>query len=291
MAMKHGFVGIDVGSKALHVAIHGGDDVKEFVNTAEGHKQLFGYLKKRARRFTVVLESTGVYGLDVALLLHGQKRARVCYVNPVQARAYAHVTHARAKTDRVDARILAEMAASVPLQEWTPPEQRAMELRALTRRLRTVINDRTREKNRLKSAQSTKQTPEVLLEDIEANIAHLDQRIERLKQGAIAYAMRFRDWAEAMELLTSIKGIAEQTAVEVIGELACMPSDLTPRQAVAQAGLDPRARQSGMMDGRRHISKMGSRYLRATLLPNDDYSSPPTTTTSPHLTKHSAVVG
>lgn len=265
MPLKQGFVGIDVSCKSLHVAVHGHDDVLEFDNTPTGHKKLFGYLKKRARQVTVVLESTGIYGLDIALFLHEQKRARVCYVNPRQAKAFGAVNQTRAKTDRVDALVLAKMAASVELKEWEPPEARALALRALTRRLRTVINDRTREKNRLKTALASTQTPDILVEDIRAHLGELDQRIERLKQGAIDYARGFNDFSEAIDLITSIRGVGEQTAVETLSELACMPRDLTARQAVAQAGLDPRARQSGQRDGRRHISKMGSKYLRATL--------------------------
>ena len=258
-------VGIDVGSKELHLALHGGDDVATFENTSEGRKAVLNYLKKRVQKACVVLESTGIYGLDLALSLHAEKRIDVRYINPARSKGFAQARMGRAKTDRVDAKMLAEMAATLDLPAWQPPPERALALRSLTRRIRTVINDRTREKNRLAALSATEAFPAALRQDIEDHIHQLDERAERLREATVAFARQHEDWAKAIDLLTTLKGIADATAVEILGELACMPQDLTARQAVAQAGLDPRPHQSGMRDAPRRISKMGSRYLRAAL--------------------------
>lgn len=265
MARKLEYTGIDIGRATVHVAILGRDQVTAFENTPDGHKKLASFLKKHAPRSLVVLEATGVYGLDLALRLHGQKGLDVRYINPAQSKAFAQAILGRAKTDSVDARMLASLGASMELNPWVPPSERALGLRAMTRRVRTLVNERTREKNRLDASRATDSVPDAVRRDITDHIRELDERIERLRAEVNAFARQHDDWAHALDRLITVPGIADATAVEVLAELACMPPDLTARQAVAQAGLDPRPKQSGGRDGRRHISKMGTRYLRAAL--------------------------
>lgn len=266
MAKRKTAVGIDVGSRVFHVAFDGDERVAEFENSDDGRKKLLSYLKKHAKGEAVVaLESTGPYGLDLALALSRQKRVQVRYINPAAAKGYASAGFVRAKTDRVDARMLARMAADERGRPWEPPSDHALVLRAITRRIRALINDRTREKNRLQSTKAVAQLPELLVQDIEANIAALDARIEHLRAHALEHARRDAEVAAALDLLVTIPGVAEATAVEVLAEILCMPRDLNARQLVAQAGLDPRPKQSGTKDGPRSISKMGSSHLRAAL--------------------------
>jgi len=267
MAKRPVSAGIDVSKSTLNIAVFEGNE-GVFDNDAVGHKKLHRWLKKQARRAPIkaVLESTGNYGLDVALMLHAQKKVEVFYVNPMAAKGYATAGMVRAKTDRVDARVLAEMAEnSRKAEPWTPPPAHCRELRALTRRVRGLVENRTREKNRLKAVQTTKTTPALVIEDIEGNIVDLTKRIRKLRKAAVRLILQHEDLSDAFKLLTSVKGVGKASGAEILGELSCMPTDLTVKQLVAQAGLDPRARQSGTKDGKRHISKMGSRYLRAAL--------------------------
>jgi len=80
---------------------------------------------------------------------------------------FARALLGRAKTDRVDAHILAKMGAQLELPVWKPPSDHALALRSLTRRIRTLINDRTREKNRLDAVRATKAYPQALRDDID----------------------------------------------------------------------------------------------------------------------------
>lgn len=259
------FVGIDVGSKAFHVAVNGQDDVHEFENSAVGRGKVVAYLKKRSGNVVISMESTGVYGLDLALALHAQKRFVVRYLNPMRAKAFMKARSGRGKTDKVDAKLLAELSATLDLPAWIPPSKQALELRSITRRIRSLVNDRTREKNRLAAVTATDALADILRRDIEDSITQLDARIARLQVAALAYARQFDEFTKTIDLLVSYPGIGENTAVEILGELVCLPSDLTPRQLVAQAGLDPRPDQSGKREGKQNISKMGSSYLRAIL--------------------------
>jgi len=188
----------------------------------------------------------------------------VYYVNPKAAKGYASRGFVRSKCDRVDSLMLARMAADDLGAPWCPPEEHILHLRCMTRRIRTLVNDMTREKNRLEAGR-TGATPQFVLDDIEDNIVMLDRRIKRLRTSTLEYARQYTELATKLDLLVTIPGIADNTAVEVLAEIQCMPSDLTAKQLVAQAGLDPRAKQSGKKDGPRRISKMGSKYLRASL--------------------------
>lgn len=258
-------VGIDVGSKRLHVAIHGSDEVWEFENTDKGRRLLIDHVKRTKGPLVAALESTGPYGLDLALALHHEKRFEVRYINPMAAKGYVKAGLVRSKTDRVDARVLARMAQVGQGVVWQPPSDHALELRGLTRRIRTLTNDRTREKNRLASGQATATTSEAVIADTQDSIEALDRRIAALRVAALAHARSDKEVAAMIDLLITIRGVAENTAVEFLGEVLCMPRDLTPKQLVAAAGLDPRAKQSGKKDSPRSISKMGSKFLRATL--------------------------
>lgn len=122
------FVGVDVGAKAFHVAFDGREDVLTFDNTADGQKKLVRYVKKHSTAgVRVVLESTGVYGLDLALALHAVKRFEVVYVNPRAAKGFASAGMVRAKTDRIDAHALAAMAAAGRGQRWQPPSMHQLQ--------------------------------------------------------------------------------------------------------------------------------------------------------------------
>ena len=265
MAKRKVAIGIDVGSKQFHVAVGGREDVEVFENSPSGRKRLVKAIRQHRCGIVVALESTGPYGLELALDLHRVARIEVRYINPMAAKAYASRGLTRAKSDRVDARALARMAADELGVPWDPPSEHALALRALTRRIRTLIYDRTREKNRLESTRAAGVLPRVLITDIEENIVALDQRIERLRERALEFARTDATVSTNIDLLCTMKGIGDASAVEILAELGGMPKDLTAKQLVAQAGLDPRAKQSGTRDGPRSISKMGSRYLRAAL--------------------------
>jgi transposase len=103
-------------------------------------------------------------------------------------------------------------------------------------------------------------------EDVEANIGHLAERIERLRDQALAAIGNHEPLREAFEHLISIKGIADASAISILGELAVLPADMTVRQWVAHAGLDPRHVESGSSIHKpARISKAGNKYLRAAL--------------------------
>lgn len=263
------FVGIDVSAKQLVVVRQqdGKNEVaRSFANTAAGHKELKRYLTRAASRVRVGLESTGLYGLDVALFLQADSRIEVMVANPRAVKDFAKALLQRSKSDPVDAWVLAEYAARMPFQPWQPPSSSALAVTALARRIHALTESATREKNRLHALSATGTSLKVLVADLKRSlqaIARSQARLTRECRKIIAadglLEGRFR-------LLLSLPGVGETSALQLLGELALLPADAEVRQWVAYAGLDPCTCSSGSSLAKRpRISKVGNRHLRRAL--------------------------
>lgn len=264
------YTGIDVSARELEVRVQRrpADPIEalKFPNHAQGHQQLIRRLTKRRRRARVVLEATGIYSLDLALALQRAPRIDVMVANPRATRDFARAFLKRSKTDAIDAELLLEFARRMEFQPWTPPAPEALELRALARRCHALSGLRTQEKNRLHASKSSEALPSSLRNDIEVNIRHLDRRIARLEQLALELLSKVPPLRQAFEHLLSVRGIAQTSALRILGELVLLPEDMSVRQWVAHCGLDPREFSSGTsVDRPARISKVGNKYLRAAL--------------------------
>jgi transposase len=260
------FAGADVSSKQIEVATknsRGECEHFSVANDPSGHGKLIRHLQ-RGTPVRIGMEATGVYGLDLALALSEAERIEVMVVNPRAARRFAEACMERAKTDCVDARSLREFVERMPFEPWQPPEQAALELRTLSRRIQDLVAMRAMDKNRLHAANAS-EALKVIRNDIEVNIRHLDRRVERLLAHALKLIGSNPRLRRAHELITSIKGVADLSGAQLLAELAALPADLTGRQLVAHAGLDPKRHQSGQLELPARISKQGNPALRAAL--------------------------
>lgn len=261
-------VGIDVSARSLTVCIEtaSGRELLEFPNTAAGHRSLIRRLTKRGRRARVAVEASGIYSLDLALALQAAQRIEVMVVNPRVARNFAKAYLQRSKTDALDAVVLLEFVRRMPFRPWIAPSAQALQLRAICRRMEALVKARGQEKNRLHAARNCRVTPELIRNDIEVNIRHLKRRIALLEEKAVDLIWSDDRMRKQLVLLTSIKGIARTSAVQILGELSVLPDDLTVRQLVAHTGLDPRSHESGeSVDKPPRISRAGNEHLRAAL--------------------------
>jgi transposase len=162
--------------------------------------------------------------------------------------------------------VLAEYAQRMRFTPWQRPSSALLAIRACARRLATLTKQRTQSKNQLHAWQSTQDTPSFILEDVELSISQTDTQIERLRQHALELIAADPFLNETLELLLSVKGIGEASAIQLMGELLVLPADMSARQWVAMAGLDPRQHQSGhSVNKKSYISKAGNRYLRMAL--------------------------
>lgn len=265
--MKVTLVGIDVASRTLEVRFErpsGEIEKLEVKNERRGHLDLIKTLTRRRGQARVVLEASGNYHLEIALALHHAPRVEVMVVNPRTARDFARASMQRSKTDALDARVLLEYVRRMPFQAWDPPSPEELELRTMARRIASLTKSRTQEKNRLHAAEY--EGCKSVCNDIEVNIRHLGSRTTALHSKALDLVWKHPRLRKQLVRLTSIKGVAEVSAIQLLGELCVLPKDMSPRQWVALAGLDPRVSQSGLsLNTPAKISKMGNRGLRAAL--------------------------
>lgn len=267
--MEISLVGIDVSAKDLSLRLETpGWRTKAFtlVNAAAGHRELIKRLSARGVPARVALEATGMYSLDLALALHRADNIEVMVVNPRAARDFAKAFLQRSKTDALDAGVLLEFVRRMPFRAWIPPASEELDLRALARRIAGLVKTRTQEKNRLHAAKQSHELTEIVRNDIEVNIRHLGRRIRILQSRALDLVWKHSRLRKQLAHLNSIRGIARASAIQILGEICVLPKDMTPRQWVAHAGLDPRIFESGLsVNAPARISRVGNRLLRAAL--------------------------
>lgn len=262
------YAGIDVGSRELVVCMargRGESRTLTIPNTAEGHRTLLRALTKGNGKSRVVLEATGTYHLDLALLLSASKGIELMVANPFATRRFADAQMRRAKTDKVDAAMLLLFCQTMPFEPWTPPRAAALELRGLSRHVNDLIAHATVIKNRIAASQGTTTTSAFLREDLASELTAIEARICKVEAEALRVAREDAAFRVQLACLDSVPGVGERTAIRLLGELCVLDQAMKPDEIVAHAGLDPRPRQSGMRDGPRRISKMGNTRIRQAL--------------------------
>ena len=256
-------VGIDVSAQTLAVCIQRGPrrhPVATFDNDAAGHRKLMRWSTQRGRRARVCLEATGVYSLDLALALHGHPHIQVMVLNPRASRSFAQAMMKRAKTDPVDAEVLLEYVQRMPFTPWKPPADQVLQLQALMRRVHQLKTDLSREENRLHADRHRQVLGRIITQDLEVHIRQLHRRIQRLQAQARQLVAEVPELEAKFQRLISIPGIAQVSALRILPEVLVLPEGLQANQWVAQAGLDPRPRESGTsVDRPRFISKTGNK--------------------------------
>jgi transposase len=262
------FCGIDVSAATLAVAVQQQEqplEQREFSNSASGHKALIAWLRKRKAPVRVSLEATGIYSLDLALALDRAEGIEVAVLNPKAVHRFAQ-TLRRSKTDKADAQALAAYSLRMPFAAWRAPDQKGLQLRMVSRHIATLTVEQTRKMNRLHAAQRSVATPRCVVQDLRRSLAGLKRRIARLRCEAVAMVRADDAMRQRFDLLTGMPGIAEISALQLLGELAALSPEMSVRQWVAHSGLDPAHEVSGTsVHKRSRISRAGNRHLRRVL--------------------------
>lgn len=257
--MKDLIVGVDI-SKASFVAAEGSEGArKKFENSDKGFEKFREWLSDE--RAWVCLEATGSYGFKLAawLVEHGY---RVSVVNPARVKSFADSELARNKTDKSDASLLARFCVAHRPEEWEPQGEKARKLQQLVRRLRDLKKARTREKNRLQEPHFT----EEMRDSIRNHIEFLDKQIEQIWGKTRKVVDSDDNLKEAIDLVESIPGIGEKTAIIVVGEIQDIDRFTSAKALAAHTGVTPENVQSGTSrNGPASMSKKGSADLRGCL--------------------------
>jgi transposase len=263
------WAGGDISAKEIVVAFEREDGPREratFPNTVTGRKALVSWFSKRGSDVQVVIEATGIYSLDVAFALHRAKGIRVMVANPRAISDFARALMQRSKTDKLDADAILEFSRRMPFVEWAPPSASRLDLRALTRRISALKLQMQQEGNRLHAAEHADEITPLIRRDVELHITQLERHVEKLEAHALEIIQSDPELARCFARLTSVRGIARVSALHILGELVVLPADMSARQWVAHAGLDPRAFDSGTSIHKpARISRRGNAHLRAAL--------------------------
>jgi transposase len=255
-AMAAVYVGIDVGKERLDVYLHPTGNRFSVANDAGGWRRL-------RRRLTalpvelVVLEATSKYHRAVYRRLDAAGIA-VAQVNPLRARLFAEACGKLAKTDAIDARMLALMGAQLELAASPPPPGEIEALQELVRARASAVAERVALANRLETAAHARPRRELAgrLHSLEGHISRLDRLIEE-------HVAEHPRLAAGFAILRSIPGIGPVTATGLLANLDVL-GRADARQIAALAGLAPVACDSGSQQAARHI-RGGRPHLRKAL--------------------------
>ncbi len=237
-------VGIDVSKAVLDVAVLPGGEVLQFANEVAGIDELGKKLKAGAADL-VVMEATGGYETAVATALVAMGM-RVAVVNPRQIRDFAKATGRLAKSDRIDAQVIAAFGQAIEPEIVRLPDEDAREMEALLVRRRQLVAMRVQEINRLGLMQGA------MRKNIKAHIDWLEKQIDRLDIDLTAGLRKSPAWRAKDELLRSFKGVGPTTSSTLLIELPEL-GELDRREIAALVGLAPFNCDSGLMRGRRSI--------------------------------------
>jgi len=244
MKHKETFVGIDVSKKQLDVAFLPDAKHKTYPNTEEGIVHLTGFLRSLAPTL-IVLEATG--GLELSCVgVLAAEGLPVVVVNPRQIRDFAKATGKLAKTDAIDAQVIARFGEAVrpEIREFKSLEMQ--ELAALNTRRCQIIQMITSEKNRLATASKWTRG------DIKEHIAWLKERLDDVNEELSKSIRNSTVWREKDDLLRSVPGIGPVASATLLSQLPELGA-LNRKQIAALVGVAPLNRDSGVMRGKRCV--------------------------------------
>jgi transposase len=249
------YIGVDVAKATLAVATTT-QFLCEVSNSPDGVKKLITQLGKLSVK-AVVLESTGVYGqaLVEALMLAGYS---VAVVQPGRVRHFAKSQNQHAKTDAIDAQMIARYAESTELRFVEKTSENIVELRALIDRREQIILMRVSEENHLEANRCT-----AVIKEIKMNITRLEKQEKEYNKKIKALIAADEQLAAKQQLLEQEAGIGAQTSATLIANLPELGT-VNRQQIAALAGLAPYNNDSGTMRGKRAIYG-GRKRLRKAL--------------------------
>ena len=238
------YVGIDVSKACLDVALGSGGELVGVSNDPRGISALVARLAELEPEL-VVLEASG--GLETAVVGElGAAALAVVVVNPRQVRDFARATGQLAKTDALDARMLALFGERMRPQPRRLPDAQELELKAMVARRRQLVEMLTAERNRLGSA------PNVLRKELAAHIRWLEARLTERERELDRTLRNSPLWREREDLLRAVPGVGPVLCATLLADLPEL-GRLTRRESAALAGVAPINRDRGTMRGRRTV--------------------------------------
>jgi transposase len=237
-------VGVDVGKQFLDVCIHEKSLHWQVENSPEGIKRLLSRLM-RYKVERLVMEATGRYEFNLAHAAHG-KGIPVCIVEPLSVRRYAGAIDQLAKTDKIDASLIAQFAATVQPRVTPRKSKNLIAIKDLIARRRQLMGLRTQELNR-----ST-----IMGKTIEVScrrmVRHFDAEILRMEKRLEKHVLDQAEWTEKQAVLITAPGVDKTLVYTLLADLPEIGT-LNNKEVAALVGVAPINRDSGKLRGKRRI--------------------------------------
>jgi transposase len=249
------YVGVDVAKDTLDVADSGSRETRRFPNDHEGIAQAIRHIAS-LQPAGIILEATGNLEMPLAAALQTECLP-VVIINPRQVRDFARATGALAKTDAIDARILALFGLRIKPEIRLLPDKQAREMRSLLTRRRQLMEMIIAECNRLSRADDNVQP------NIKDHIKWLKEALSDINNDLERRIQSSPSWREKDNLLRSVPGIGKVVSTTLLIELPEL-GQLNRRKIAALVGVAPLNRDSGTMRGKRTVWG-GRAALRAVL--------------------------
>jgi transposase len=238
-------VGIDVSKENLDVDFAPTREPMRFANTPAGHAAIVKRLSSMKLR-VIVLEATGGYERAIAAEL-AAAGLPVAVVNPRQVRDFARATGRLAKTDQIDAAVLADFGLAIRPPQRPLPDAETVEMREKLARRRQIVEMMTAETNRLEhvTAKSVRRSIATVRNLLQQQLAHIEDDLDQMIR-------RSPLWQEKAELLRSVPGIGPQNVRMLLVQLPEL-GHCSRQQIAALVGVAPLNRDSGKFRGKRTI--------------------------------------
>lgn len=237
-------VGIDVGKATLDIAILELQTHWQVPNNEDGIRELVRQLK-RYKLTRIMVEATGGYERALAEACVA-KNLPVIIVQPLRVRQFARAEGLLAKTDKIDAFLLARMGKRMALEPRALPDKKVQKVRDLLARRRQLMDQRTQELNRNQKATGFMQRSH------QRELRMLDKEIAWVDKHLANTVADVEEWQATYNIVTSVPGIGDGVAYTLLGELPEL-GQLTHKQIAALTGLAPFNYDSGKLRGKRRI--------------------------------------
>jgi len=238
-------VGVDVSKAHLDVFHSGAQLHRQFDHSPSGIAELLAWINESGPVGRVVIEASGGYEMPLwhALCAANIPAARV---NPKRVRDFARAVGVLAKTDRIDAKMLALFGSTLAVEPDRPKAKALQEMEAWLTRRQQLVEMRVAEQNRRNLA------PKAVQKRIDIHLGQLKREIDRIDQDLAKRIAQHPAWSQKLALLDGLKGVGANTRAWLIAALPELGS-LNRRQIAALVGLAPMAHESGTYRGRRRI--------------------------------------
>ena len=254
------YLGLDISKDKIDAITNSTPHIT-ISNDEVGYKQLLDYLSMHQLDLTNIhacCESTNIYYLGISEFLY-QRNIKISVINPTAIKAYAKMQLRRVKTDKQDAKLIADYCRKEQPDLWQPESSSKRQLKNLHRRIEQINEIYIQEQNRLQVAD------ECVKPFIEKLITALQVQIEDCRRTMQLIIDKSADLKRKQQNLETIPGIGKTTAQILLSVLIDLDKFQTAKHLISYLGLSPIIRDSGKYKGFQRVSKMGNRSVRKSL--------------------------